>query len=104
MADLLRLRGGLGQRLSLIDLVKTQNQATAKSKVNQPNRDVHGHGLLPGFVVGDASLAAFDANAKLFLGHPQERPDRFECLHTANYQRRWFTSQPAPLISKNQRA
>jgi hypothetical protein len=54
--------------------------------------------LLPGLVVRDVSLAAFDANAKLFLGHPKERPDGFECLHSSHYQRRWFISQPAALI------
>lgn len=94
----------LGQRLSAIHLIQAHNEPSAKGEINQPHRDLHGHGLLPGFIVGDVPLAAFDANAKLFLGHPQERPDGFECLHGTHYQRRWFISQPAPLIIKNQRA
>jgi len=98
------LGDGFWQGLSPVDLIKAHHEPATKGEINQPKRDMHGHGLLPGFVVGDVSLAAFDANAKLFLCHPQERPDGFECLHDDHYQRRWFSRQPAALINQNQRA
>ncbi|MFG0641375.1 hypothetical protein [Delftia sp. WSY_22] len=80
-----RLLGGglrkLGQRISPIDLVQGHGQAAPEREIDQPQGNVHRHGLQPGLVVGDVSLAAFDSNAKLFLGHTQERPYGFECLH-----------------------